>query len=151
MAELVDERQVSTSNTAQSEQLDALIWRTQELADELAAKPNLGLKEAPRRELERCASIGLLMAPFPPALGGQGLGLESGSHLALLRVLTAVGGADLPLGRILEGHINGVLLVLRYGSEEQARELANEVSQGALCGGVEHGRAGSVEAASAGR
>ena len=134
MAEIVDERQVSLFTSAQSEQIEVLILRTQELADELAAKPNLGLKEAPRRELARCAEIGLLLAPFPAALGGVGLGSEPGTQLALLHILAAVGGADLALGRILEGHINGILLVLRYGTDEQAEELAAEVREGHLSG-----------------
>ena len=134
MAELVDERRVSFSTPAQNEQLEALVWRTQELADELAARPNLGLKEAPRREIARYAEIGLLLAPFPAEFGGVGLGSEAGTQLPLLRILASVGGADLALGRILEGHINGVLLVLRYGTREQVRELAAEVAQGHLSG-----------------
>ncbi len=134
MAQVVEERHSAIVASAQSRQLDALIWRCQELADDLASKPNLGLKEAPRREISRCAEIGLLMAPFPTQLGGQGLGSEPGTHLALLRVLAAIGGADLALGRILEGHINGVLLVVRYGTPEQAKELSEEVSRGGLSG-----------------
>ena len=126
--------EIQKVQSARQEQLDALVWRTQELADELASKPNLGLKEAPRRELARCAEIGLLTAAFPAAFGGMGLGSEPGTHLTLLRVLAAVGGADLALGRILEGHINGVLLVLRYGTREQAQELAAEVREGKLSG-----------------
>ena len=134
MAELVDERQASNAVNEQNGQIESLVLRTQEFADELAAKPNLGLKEAPRRELARCAEMGLLLAPFSSSLGGVGLGSEPGTQLPLLRILASIGGADLALGRIIEGHINGVLLVLRYGTAQQAGELAAEVRLGHLSG-----------------
>ncbi len=134
MSQILDERQAPLSDSAQSEALAALLSRTQELSDELAAKPNLGMKEAPKRELERCAEIGIMMAPFPVSLGGLGLGAEPGTQLTLLRVLVAIGGGDLALGRLVEGHLNGVLLVLRYGTAEQVEDLAREVGQGALSG-----------------
>ena len=140
MAEIVDEPQVTTSNPTQRADIDALIGRAQALANDLASRPNLGLQEAPRRELRRCGEIGLLLAPFPAALGGVGLGVQPGTQRALLRILAAIGGADLALGRLVEGHINGLLLVLRYGTREQAAQLAEEVRNGALSGVWNTGR-----------
>jgi alkylation response protein AidB-like acyl-CoA dehydrogenase len=131
MAELIDER-------SESQEIDApeaarkLIAEARALADELAARPNLGLNTAPIRELERFAELGLMMAPFPRALGGLGLGTEPGMHLPLLRLLAIAGGADLAIGRIVEGHVNGILLVHRYGTPEQLERLAEGTRTGML-------------------
>ncbi len=127
------DRQVAASGVGLGER-EELLQRARALAEELAHRPNLGLQTAPKREIERCAEIGLLMAPFPAGLGGVGLGVEAGSQLTLMRILAAIGGADLALGRIYEGHVNGVLLVLRYGSDAQVRQLAKDVREGMLSG-----------------
>ncbi len=132
MSELTVERAPADQPLAQD--LDSLVARAQVLADDLAARPNLGLREAPRRELERCHEIGLLTAPFPPHLGGLGLGTAPGTQRTLLRLLSIVGSADLALGRLYEGHVNGCLLVLQYGTPQQARQLSEEVHQGHLSG-----------------
>jgi alkylation response protein AidB-like acyl-CoA dehydrogenase len=116
------------------QQMSRLLRRTQRLADEIASRPNLGLTAAPLHEIERCREAGLLLAPFPKHLGGMGLGVEPGTQLTLMRCLAAIGGADLALGRILEGHWNGLLLVLRFGSPEQIETLAAEVRAGKLSG-----------------
>ncbi len=111
-----------------------LLDRTRALAEELAHRPNLGLQTAPKRELERCGEIGLLTAALPVKLGGLGLGIEPGTQGLLLRLFSAVGGADLALGRLFEGHVNGLLLVNRYGSPEQKQRLADDVRDGMLSG-----------------
>ncbi len=113
---------------------ERLLRRAQVLADELAQRPNLGLQTAPTREIERFAKLGLLTAPLARKLGGLGLGIDPGTHITLLRLLTIIGGADLALGRIYEGHVNGLLLVQRYGSEEQQQELAEACRDGQLSG-----------------
>lgn len=117
-----------------------LLQRTVELCNELAHRPNLGLQAAPLYELERCAAIGLMTAPLPLSEGGLGLGVEAGTHQTLLRVLAAVGGADLALGRIYEGHVNGLLLVQRYGTTSQVARLAADVRAGFVSGVWNTGR-----------
>ena len=119
---------------SRADELGALCARVRALAEELAHRPNLGLTAAPKREIERCAEIGLLTAPLPVDEGGLGLGVEPGSHGTLMQVLAAVGGADLALGRIYEGHVNGLLLVQRYGSAEQVKRLAADVRKGMISG-----------------
>ena len=109
-----------------------LLADAQQLADELAARPNLGLNTAPVRELERFAALGAMTAPLPVAHGGLGLGTETGGHPALLRLLAIAGSADLALGRIFEGHVNGILLVARYGSPAQLERLAEDTRNGML-------------------
>ena len=113
---------------------ETLLRQAQALSDELAVRPNLGSVAAPRPELERFAALGLLMAPFPLEFGGLALGVEPETHFALLRLLAIVGSADLALGRVYEGHINGVLLVQRYGTREQLRQLAQDCADGMLSG-----------------
>jgi alkylation response protein AidB-like acyl-CoA dehydrogenase/SAM-dependent methyltransferase len=131
MAKLIDQR-TESHEIDLAEAARKLIADARSLADELASRPNLGLNTAPVRELERFAELGLMMAPFPPALGGLGLGTEPGMNLALLRLLAIGGGADLAIGRILEGHVNGILLVHRYGTPEQLERLAEDTRAGML-------------------
>ena len=75
----------------------------------------------------------LTMAPFPGHLGGAGLA-EPAAVDALCHVLRAVGGGDLSVGRLYEGHVNAVALVARYGTPRQLATLAEEVRGGALSG-----------------
>ena len=116
------------------EEAALLLERTQQLADEIAARPNLGLQAAPLRELERLREIGLLMAPLPREDGGLGLGMEARNQGTLLRLFAAVGGADLAIGRLYEGHVNGLLMVMRYGTREQVKRLARDCRAGMLSG-----------------
>jgi alkylation response protein AidB-like acyl-CoA dehydrogenase/SAM-dependent methyltransferase len=117
-----------------SEAVRKLIADARALAGELAARPNLGLNTAPVRELERFAELGLMMAPFPRTLGGLGLGTEPGRTLPMMRLLAIAGGADLALGRIFEGHVNGILLVHRFGTPTQLERLADDTRAGMLSG-----------------
>jgi alkylation response protein AidB-like acyl-CoA dehydrogenase/SAM-dependent methyltransferase len=111
-----------------------LLRDARELADELAARPNPGLTTGAEADLERFAKIGLLTAPLPKAFGGLELGIQRGTHTALLRLLAIVGGADLALGRLFEGHVNGILLVNRYGTAGQMEQLAEDVCCGEVSG-----------------
>ncbi|MGP9810566.1 acyl-CoA dehydrogenase family protein [Rhodopseudomonas sp. NSM] len=76
---------------------------------------------------------GLAMAAFPERLGGSGL-CENERQGALCTVLRMVGGGDLSIGRLFEGHVNAISLVCRYGTEAQMAALAADVANGALCG-----------------
>ena len=75
----------------------------------------------------------LMMAPFPARLGGAGLA-EPAAVDALCHVLRAVGGGDLSVGRLYEGHVNAVALVARYGTSRQLGALAEDVRAGAMSG-----------------
>ncbi|MET1045795.1 MAG: acyl-CoA dehydrogenase family protein [Hyphomicrobium sp.] len=76
---------------------------------------------------------GLAMAPFAPALGGSGLGLL-GMENMLCSILRLIGGADLSVARLFEGHVNAVMLVSRYGTPHQIEALAESVRKGSLSG-----------------
>ena len=68
------------------------------------------------------------MAPFSEAQGGAGLAEpEQQGHLcSILRIL---GGADLSLARLFEGHVNAVSLVARYGTRKQAAATCAETCE----------------------
>lgn len=53
---------------------------------------------------------------------------------ALATVLRLVGGADLSLGRVFEGHVNAAQLVHAYGNAEQRARLADDLVQGRVLG-----------------
>jgi alkylation response protein AidB-like acyl-CoA dehydrogenase len=83
----------------------------------------------PAAEVDALHRGGLLAAALPRELGGAGLGA-----LAWCEILREIGSGSLALGRIFEGHVNAIGLVLRYGSREQILLVAREVCQGKLLG-----------------
>lgn len=111
-----------------------LLAGAERFAERLAARPASAGTTAPLADIQEMASLGLLTAPLPVALGGVGFGSESGNHLSLLRLLSIVGGADLVLGRLYEGHVNALILISAYGSEPQLREAAQSARDGLLFG-----------------
>lgn len=119
----------------QNERADALgsdlLRSAQILAEELRA--SAGALDCdgtfPTVEIRRLAACGLLHAPFPAAMGGCGLGLGRGAD-ALHDVLVAIGSGSLVLGRLYEGHVNAVVLVRRYGTEQNLRLLLREADAG---------------------
>lgn len=76
---------------------------------------------------------GLSMAAFDPEFGGTGLGAPE-QQQTLCAVLRLVGAADLSVARILEGHVNAIMLVSRYGTQNQIAALAAGVKRGELSG-----------------
>lgn len=60
--------------------------------------------------------------------------LRPGEEAELLRVLKAVGAADLSLGRLYEGHVNAAQLVAAYGSDRQQALLDAWLADGQLMG-----------------
>ena len=55
-------------------------------------------------------------------------------YLALLRPLHAAGRADLPLGRLVEGHVDAVQIVQRLGTAEQVARVRARIAAGATLG-----------------
>ena len=72
---------------------------------------------------------GLLTAVLPVKLGGAGL-----TGLSLSEVLRSIGSGSLPLGRLFEGHVNALELVLRYGNAQRGELVAEEARAGKLFG-----------------
>jgi alkylation response protein AidB-like acyl-CoA dehydrogenase len=88
--------------------------------------------EFPAAAMRLLAEAGGLTAPLPIALGGLGLGTEPHRGGVLLDFLHLLGQASLPLGRLLEAHINALRIVMRYGDAEQRAFAAAAVRGGAL-------------------
>jgi alkylation response protein AidB-like acyl-CoA dehydrogenase len=72
---------------------------------------------------------GLSTAVLPAKLGGAGL-----TGLSLSEILRSIGSGNLPLGRLFEGHVNALELVLRYGNLDQIELVAEEAQAGKLFG-----------------
>ena len=64
------------------------------------------------------------------------------AYIALLHVLYECGRRDLPLGRLLEGHVDAVQIVQRYGTDDQRTRLRHAVASGAMLGVWNAGLAG---------
>lgn len=64
------------------------------------------------------------------------------AYVALLTFLYETGRRDLPLGRLLEGHVDAVQIVRRYGSPDQCGRLLERLRAGALLGVWNAGLAG---------
>jgi alkylation response protein AidB-like acyl-CoA dehydrogenase len=90
------------------------------------------LAEFPARAMRLLAEAGALTAPLPIAFGGLGLGTERQRGGVLLDFLHLLGQASLPLGRLLEAHINALRIVMRYGNADQHALAAEAVRHGAL-------------------
>jgi alkylation response protein AidB-like acyl-CoA dehydrogenase len=83
----------------------------------------------PAADVNALHESGLLAAVLPVRCGGAGL-----SGLCLSEVLQSIGSGSLPLGRLFEGHVNALELVLRYGNQEQVDLVAEEARAGKLFG-----------------
>jgi alkylation response protein AidB-like acyl-CoA dehydrogenase len=80
----------------------------------------------PAASIVALAGIGLLRAPL------DGLGTTAGGASRLALVLRRIGRASLPLGRLYEGHVNALRLVLRHGDAGQRRQAARDAEAGCL-------------------
>jgi alkylation response protein AidB-like acyl-CoA dehydrogenase len=83
----------------------------------------------PAADVAALHESGLLTAVLPLKFGGAGL-----TGLSLSEVLRSVGSGSLPLGRLFEGHVNALELVLRYGNDRRVKLVAEEAQAGKLFG-----------------
>ena len=91
---------------------------------------------------------GLLSAPLPAGQGGRGWGTSAAGAVPMLALLSALGGASLPVARLYEGHVNALKLILRHGDRSQRDQVVAAVSDGAMLGvwGAERDRPVTIEA-----
>ena len=120
--------------------LEIMLASATSLADEIAARPNRGDTSLPREDLSRLEALGLLRAPLPVGEGGFGLGTSPAEHLHLLRLLAILGGADLVLGRLYEGHVNAIILITTFGTVAQLARAAQDCKVGRWFGVWNTGR-----------
>ncbi len=83
----------------------------------------------PAADVAALHDTGLLTAVLPAKFGGAGL-----TGLSLSGILRSIGSGSLPLGRLFEGHINALQLVLRYGNQKRIELVAEEAGAGKLFG-----------------
>ena len=83
----------------------------------------------PAAEVAMLHEAALLTAVLPVRHGGAGL-----SGLCLSEILQSIGSGSLPLGRLFEGHVNALELVLRYGNGRRVELVAEEARTGKLFG-----------------
>jgi hypothetical protein len=118
----------------------ASLRRAEFLRDIEACLPHL-IANAP--ELDRTASFpatdiadlaarGALLAPFPRAHGGLGLGTEPEAAAETARFLHLLGYAHVAVGRLLEAHINAVRLLHEYANPALLRRAARDAADGRL-------------------
>lgn len=80
----------------------------------------------PAARIDDLRAAGLLAA-FRTIAAGE-------ATTGFVRVLRRIGGADLSLGRLYEGHVNAVQLVHAYGSDAQRAMLTDDLAAGCLMG-----------------
>lgn len=88
----------------------------------------------PAGSIALLAEAGLLVAPFPPGLGGGGLGSHPATIDTLRTVLTMLGKASQAVGRLFEGHVNAIVLATRHGADIVLTDLAGEARAGRISG-----------------
>ena len=98
------------------------------IADEADAEAGF-----PVRAFARLRAIGALTAALPEREGGFGLGVER-QGLPAARFLRLLGRGSVSVGRLVEGHVNALRLVFRYGDDRQRREAAAAAREGRLFG-----------------
>jgi alkylation response protein AidB-like acyl-CoA dehydrogenase len=83
-------------------------------------------------DLAALTRAGILAAAVPTLMGGLGIGTEPARAVATAELLHSVGSGSIALGRIIEGHINAVRLVIRNGNEAQRVATAEDARAGHL-------------------
>ena len=105
--------------------------RAQEIAEQAFERAGAYDEDGayPAADITALYEAGLLTAVLPQTYGGVGL-----SGLSLSESLRSIGSGSLPLGRLFEGHVNALELVLRYGERQQVDLVAAEARAGRLFG-----------------
>lgn len=88
----------------------------------------------PGDDIDLLRALGALAAPLPVALGGLGMGTEPEGALDLMEALRLIGRGSLSVGRLYEAHVNALRLVIRRGTDMQARNVAGDALKGHLFG-----------------
>lgn len=116
------------TNSRSGLSLDDLLVRATEISDfcaqNAAAIDHNGA--FPIKEFEQIAEAGLLTAPLKPEFGGLGLGIDASSIYELLLLLKQLGRGNLAVGRVYEGHVNGLQLIQTFGSQSQIEAYARD-------------------------
>ncbi len=88
----------------------------------------------PEENLADLRRVGALVAALPRALGGRGFGTEPEGAAGAAEMLRLVGRGHLATGRLFEGHVNAVKLVVKYGGPAVVARVADVARAGGLVG-----------------
>jgi alkylation response protein AidB-like acyl-CoA dehydrogenase len=88
----------------------------------------------PESDVAALRMAGAWLAPFPEELGGLGVGTTPSGGRTLLDSLCLLGRGNLSVGRLYEGHVNAIRLIVRHGTATQLARAAADVAQGAFVG-----------------
>ncbi|MGB3790324.1 MAG: acyl-CoA dehydrogenase family protein [Phormidesmis sp.] len=116
-----------TSSDASAELLEKVKKIANEAAMNAASVDCIG--SFPTDDFKKLADAGLLVAPLRADLGGFGLGFQSDQMSLLLQILKQIGRGNLSLGRVFEGHVNGLQLVQTFGTDRQIRAFSADTHE----------------------
>lgn len=89
-------------------------------------------REFPAEEFDRLRDSHLLSAPLHSDLGGVGLGFQAEQTQTLLQILQQIGRGNLSLGRVYEGHVNGLQLIQTFATPQQVQKFAQDALDGRI-------------------
>ena len=89
----------------------------------------------PAADVDALRESGLLTAAMPSKRGSAEL-----TGVSLSEALRSIGSGSLPLGRLFEGHVNALELVLRYGNRDQIEMFGRRSSTRQALRRLEHRR-----------
>jgi alkylation response protein AidB-like acyl-CoA dehydrogenase len=110
-----------------SSRVGPIVTDAARVADELDATSAF-----PSEDMAALSRAGLLAAPLPSELGGVLTGNAEADGRWLLTLLHRLGSGNLAVGRIFEAHVNALRLILRYGTQSQKQEAAEDARGGKL-------------------
>ena len=88
----------------------------------------------PAIDLADLRAAGVLAAPIPTALGGLGAGTEPSGSGLILALMLALGRGNLSVARLIEAHVNALLLIMRFGDEPARAAASADAAAGHLFG-----------------
>lgn len=112
------------------DQLRSVNYALQKIKDN--AKDAESSADGLKKEFQWLRESGLLKIVLP----GEALDFNQPHTSALLKLLKAVGKANLSVGRIFEGHINTLYLIHLYADDEQRQRWFTEVNDHGLLFGI---------------
>lgn len=88
----------------------------------------------PAEDVAVLRQAGVLAAPVPVALGGDGVGTEPVGAEAVLALMLALGRGNLAVARLVEAHVNALRLIIRFGDERAVEAAVADARAGHLFG-----------------
>jgi alkylation response protein AidB-like acyl-CoA dehydrogenase len=86
----------------------------------------------PVEDMAALTKAGAIAAVVPTLMGGLGIGTEAARAADTARVLQLIGSASIALGRIFEGHLNAIRLVMLNADPSLRRIAATDARAGHL-------------------